>query len=216
MPIGDYPILEILLRQLKEKGVTEVLFAVGYLGHLIRAYLGDGRRLGLDIRYSEEGEPLGTAGPIGLVMDQLKENFLILNGDLLTTLSFDKLYKFHIERNADATISLFRRQVKIDFGVIRSNERQELEQYIEKPTYDFSVSMGINVLKKSSVIPFIKPGQHCDLPDLMMNLKKSGARVLCYEEDCSWLDIGRSEDYALAQEIFEERRGEFLTHENVR
>lgn len=213
MPVGDYPILEIILRQLKHAGVTDVVLTVGYLGQILQAFFQDGDRLGLHITYSFEDKPLGTAGPIALVLDQLQDNFLIMNGDLMTTMNYGNLYQFHCEKQAAATIGLFQREVKIDFGVIETEQDGKLSKYIEKPRYQYSVSMGVNVLNKAQVTPYLIPGEYLDVPDLMMKLRNDGRPVYCYQEPCRWLDIGRLDDYQIATELFEAHRAEFLPGE---
>jgi NDP-sugar pyrophosphorylase family protein len=210
MPVGDHPILEIILRQLSHHGVRDVILAVGYQGHLFQAFFQDGKRFDLRLEYSFETEPLGTAGPIGLVLDRMEEDFLVMNGDLLTTLNYRKLWTHHMERGADATIGTFQRDVSIDFGVIEYDGEGRLVRYIEKPTYHFQVSMGVNVLKAEAVRPHLTPGRYLDLPELMTALRENGKRVQCYWEPCQWLDIGRVDDYQRANEIFETHQGEFL------
>jgi NDP-sugar pyrophosphorylase family protein len=210
MPVGDYPILEIILRQLKNAGVTDIILAVGYLSQLLQAFFQEGKRLGLNISYSFEERALGTAGPIALAIDQLEDDFLVMNGDLMTTLSYQNLLAFHKDKSAAATIGVYQRDVKIDFGVIESDEQAKLIRYIEKPTYHFDVSMGVNVLNKNSIKPYLKAGEYLDIPDLMVQLCKDGYPVHCYREPCYWLDIGRLDDYRTATEIFESRQAEFL------
>jgi len=210
MPIDDIPILEILVRQLKIYGVEKIIIAVGYLHHMIEEYFGNGSSYGVSISYSLEKEALGTAGPISLVMNDLEENFLVLNGDLLTTINFSNIFDAHIKSKAAATISTFSRKVNIDFGVLELNKNSELEKYIEKPTYDYKVSMGINVFCKNSIKSFIKKGQYLDIPNLMMALRSNGKKVFCYEEDCSWLDIGRVDDYKDAVTVFSKNKKIFL------
>ena len=210
MPIGECPILEVILRQLKEAGVTEVILAVGYMSQLFQAFFQNGERYGLKISYSFESKPLGTAGPILLAFERLEENFLVLNGDLLTTLNYQNIYKHHLEQEAAATIGLYKREVKIDFGVISSDENGRLEDYDEKPVHEFEVSMGINVLNRDQVRPYLQEGQRLDLPDLMLKLRDDGHAVHCYREPCYWLDIGRVSDYQTALDVFESRRDEFL------
>jgi NDP-mannose synthase len=210
MPVGDYPILEILLRQLKGAGITEVILAVGYLSHLIEAFFQDGSRLGLKITYSLEDQPLGTAGPISLALDRLEEDFLILNGDLLTTMRFGNLIQHHKERQAAATIGMYQRDVKIDFGVIDTDEQGRLTKYTEKPVYHFDVSMGVNVLNKPMILPYLKPDQYLDIPDLMMQLSQDGHPVHCYREPCYWLDIGRVDDYQVAVSKFVANPEQFI------
>jgi NDP-sugar pyrophosphorylase family protein len=213
MPLGDRPILEIILRQLRRAGVRRVILAVGYMGQLFRAFFEDGQRLGLEISYTYEERPLGTAGALGGMLDQLDDDFLVMNGDLLTTLSYRNLFEFHRARGAAATIGLHRRDVKIDFGVIEADPDGRLQRYIEKPLYHFDVSMGVNVVNRRAAEPYLAPGAYLDLPDLMLKLVGGGASVYCYREPCEWLDIGRVDDYQRAADIFESRKAEFLPDE---
>lgn len=209
MPIGDLPILEIILRQLKQAGIRKIIVAVGYLPHLFEAVIGDGSALGLTIEYSREMEALGTAGPLANLTDRLEEDFLVMNGDVLTTLKFDRFVQAHVKSGTAASICTFQRDVKIDFGVIQSEDGL-LSRYIEKPTYHYEVSMGINMLKKRDVLPHLRVGQYLDMPDLLMKLKEAGGKVQTLRQDCLWLDIGRQEDYLQALDIFESRKQEFL------
>jgi len=209
MPVGEMPILEIVLRQLKTAGFERVILAIGYLGEMFRAFFQDGARLGLQIDYSLEEKPLGTAGPIALNLETLDDDVLVMNGDLLTTLNYRKLFEFHKKANAAATIGTYKRDVKIDFGVIES-DGGKLLRYIEKPVYCYDVSMGVNVLHVPTVRRFLVPGRYLDLPELMMKLQSEGRSVHCYQEVCYWLDIGRIDDYQTANEIFESRKAEFL------
>jgi NDP-sugar pyrophosphorylase family protein len=210
MPVGELPILEIILRQLKRAGVTEVILAVGYMGQLLEAFFQDGHRLGLRITYSFEERALGTAGPLALLMDRLHEDFLIMNGDLLTTLDYRNLFEAHLRTGAAATISVCTREVKIDFGVVETGAADVLERYIEKPVYQFDVSMGINVLKTAMIRPHLKTGEPLDIPTLITELRQGGRLVHCFREACYWLDIGRVDDYQAASETFDARRAEFL------
>ena len=202
MPIGTRPVMEILLGQLAQDGIDRVVIAVGHLSHLIQAYFGDGAGFGLKITYVREDKPLGTAGPLGSMLEILDDDFLVTNGDLLTDISFKDLFTTHQESGAAATIAVFPREQQIDFGVLEYGTDGRLKKYIEKPTYRFSVSKGINVFSRSRIEKFLCPNQYLDIPDLMQLLVKEKEDVLCIEEDCSWLDIGRVDDYEKAKEIF--------------
>jgi NDP-sugar pyrophosphorylase family protein len=180
------------------------------MSQLFQAFFGDGSRYGLRIDYSFETEPLGTAGPLALMLDALEDDFLIMNGDLLTTLGYARLFEYHRAQRAAATIGLYPRNVTIDFGVIEQGADGRLANYIEKPTYDFTVSMGINVLHAPTIRPYIVPGQYLDLPTLMMRLHNDGHPVFCYREECYWLDMGRVDDYRLAHETFDADPSRFL------
>jgi NDP-sugar pyrophosphorylase family protein len=212
MPIGDMPILEVVLRQLKRAGFTRVTLAVSYLAELIEAYCGNGSRLGLDIRYSRETRALSTAGPLKLVPD-LNETFLVMNGDLLTTLDYAAMIRHHREHGAAATLAMHRRSVRIDYGVVEVASDGRLTDYIEKPELHYTVSMGVNVLEPRA-LAHIADGEALGMPDLMLRLKAAGEKVLAFDRPCTWLDIGRMDDYEQALEIFGARRGEFLGPEN--
>ena len=211
MPIGDMPILEVLLRQMKAAGVDEVILTVGHLSELLRAFFQDGSQFGLKISYSYEEKPLGTAGPIALVKG-LDDTFLITNGDVLTTLSFNTLLKFHHEQNAIATIASHHRKQKIDLGVLQFDDSFKLTGYIEKPTNNYMVSMGVYIFEPR-VLEYIPVGQYLDFPDLMQNLIKAGEKVVGYQFDGYWQDLGRPDDYEVASNDFEKMRSEFLPQE---
>lgn len=208
VPLGDMPVLEIVIRQLRHHGFDDLTVCAGHLAQLIMAFFGDGSRWGVSIGYSVEDEPLGTAGPLRL-LDGLDEDFLVVNGDLLTTLSFSRLYAFHREQAADATVGAYRRQIEIDFGVLDFDEKMQLQRYREKPVIEHDVSMGANVLSPRA-LSFIQPGRRFDIPELLTRISEGGGRVLGYREDCYWLDIGRVEDYETAQNEFESRKKLFL------
>jgi NDP-sugar pyrophosphorylase family protein len=209
MPIGeDMPILEVLLRQLKSCGIDEVTLAVGYSAGLLYAFFQDGKRLGLNIRYSFEDQPLGTAGPLSL-LDGLDDTFLVTNGDVLTTLHFPALVEYHRSSHAIATIASYVKKVRIDLGVIRANLNSEVVGYIEKPTYDFLVSMGVYVFEPH-VMSYIGYRERLDFPDLVLRLLKSGERILSYPFEGYWMDLGRVEDYEQAIEDFEGLKPQLL------
>lgn len=210
MPVGDMPILEIILRQLRSAGVTQVILACGYMGQMFQAFFQDGSRLGLSIDYSFEDKALGTAGPLALALGRLEDDFLVMNGDLLTTLDYRGLFEAHLQSRAAATIGIYPREVTIDFGVIEVEAGDRLGRYVEKPVYRFDVSMGANVLSTAKIRPLLTAGEHMDIPQLMTKLRDAGEIVHCHRAPCYWLDIGRGDDYETANEIFASRRAEFL------
>jgi NDP-sugar pyrophosphorylase family protein len=202
MPIGDMPILEILLRQIARHGVDEAFLAVGHLAQLLWTFFQDGADFGLRLHYSLEHEPLGTAGPLDLIRDELDDTFLVLNGDILTTLDFTALVAAHHEAGSIATIATFQRQVPIDYGVLEINENNQVTDYFEKPTYRLPVSMGIYVFAPR-VLEFIPPGQYLDFPDLVRRLIDAGECVSVCPFDGYWQDLGRSSDYEQAVDDFD-------------
>ena len=134
MPLGDMPILELLLRRMQKAGITDVVLAVNHLRHLIEAFFGNGSQLGLRIRYSNEDKPLGTAGALGNMLDELDETFIVSNGDLLTTMDLAAMVRQHMDTQSDASIGVFERENKIDFGLIEFDAEKRLCAYHEKPT----------------------------------------------------------------------------------
>lgn len=208
MPIDDMPILEVVIRQLKHAGITDIVMAVGHLAELLEAYFGDGSRWGVHIAYSREAQPLGTAGPLALIPG-LDDTFLVMNGDVLTTLDYRALIAEHRARGGLATIATHARNVKIDLGVIETDETGALIDYIEKPTYHYRVSMGIYIFEPA-VRTYIEPGQRLDFPDLIHRLLDAGEPVRSYPFEGYWLDIGRPDDYEQAIEEFARLREQFL------
>jgi NDP-sugar pyrophosphorylase family protein len=209
VPIGDRPILEIIIRQLVNQGLGEIVISVGHLGELIEAYFQNGHRNipGLNLSYYRESEPLGTAGPLAFIPG-LDEPFLVMNGDVLTTMSYGPLIEHHCAHQAALTVAMHRKEVRIDLGVIETDTGGALRSYHEKPLYAFDVSMGIYVYDPR-VLRYIQKGEHLDFPDLVLRLLKCGEKVVGFHSDEYWLDIGRKEDYELAQREFEARADAF-------
>jgi NDP-mannose synthase len=212
MPIGDMPILEVLLRQMKRAGVNHVVLTVGHLASLLQAYFKDGSQWDLDVTYSSEQKPLGTAGPISLVQG-LDKTFLVTNGDVLTTLNLKKLIAFHKQKGGIATIAAHRRQVKIDLGVIQWDGDDRVKGYIEKPINDYTVSMGIYIFEPR-VLEYIPVGEYLDFPDLILKLIDNGETVNGYIFDGYWMDLGRPDDYIQANNDFEKMKHQFLPEDD--
>jgi NDP-sugar pyrophosphorylase family protein len=210
MPLGDMPVLELLLRRMQKAGITDVVLAVNHLGHLIRTFFGDGSQLGLRIRYNNEDRPLGTAGALGDMIDELDKTFVVTNGDLLTTMDLTAMAEQHLSIGCDASIGVFQRENKIDFGLIEFDAEKRLSTYREKPTSLYYVSMGVYVLQREAVRPCITKGEYLDMPALLLKMRACNADIRCYHDDCMWLDIGRPDDFALAQSMFERNRELFL------
>lgn len=211
MPVGDMPILEILLRQMKRAGINHVILTVGHLADLLRTFFQDGSRFRLNITYSCEDKPLGTAGPLSLISG-LDKTFLVTNGDVLTTLPLRELIEFHRTHKAAATIAVHRRKVNIDLGVVEFNDNCEVNGYVEKPSFDYTVSMGIYVFEPH-VLSHIPPNKYLDFPYLVHRLLKAGEKVMGYPYDGYWQDLGRPDDYEAANRDFESMREQFLGEE---
>ncbi|MCR9114370.1 MAG: sugar phosphate nucleotidyltransferase [Rhodobacteraceae bacterium] len=203
MPVGGRPILELIVGQLREKGFDDLTFAVGYLASIIQTYFDDGSRFGVDISYSLEEKKLGTAGPIALI-ERPTEPFLVMNGDILTSLDFGAFMQAHKESGAIATLAVFQKDVPISLGVLELNDRKEITGYIEKPTLHYPVSTGMYCFNPD-IYDYIPKNEYFDLPDLVLKLVAAGEKVLGFEFDDQWLDIGRPSDYEAAEELFAQK-----------
>ena len=210
MPLGEMPILELLLRQLAFASIDHVILAVNHMRQLIEAFFGDGHRFGISIEYSVEDQPLGTAGPIGAALDRLGDDFVLTNGDLLTSLDISRMIAAHHIAGADATIGVFERKMKVEFGLIDVDDNMRLVGYREKPSQNHLVSMGFYVLRAEAIRPFVKPNVYLDMPQLMNEMMRAGCVLQCHQQDCVWLDIGRPDDFAAAQRLFEQEPQRFL------
>ncbi len=214
MPLGEKPILEIIIKQLKSHNFKEVTLAVGYLAELIKAYFSDGSDLGIKINYSKEDVPLGTAGPLSLI-EGLNETFLVMNGDVLTSLSYSNLIDYHKDRGGVATIAISRRIALVDFGVIKFEpDSGVIKDYTEKPTLKYDVSMGIYVFEPE-VLRYIPKGHKLDFPDLIKILLGHGEKVIGYLSEDKWLDIGRHDDYAIAQDEYNAMKDHLFSSKTI-
>lgn len=208
IPVGDYPILEVVVRQLKKHGFSDIVMAVGHLKELIQSFFEDGKRWAVNISYSMEEKPLGTAGPLKLI-EKFDDDFLVMNGDVLTNLNFKDFFEYHREKGAVCTIASYIKSVKIDLGVIKADGDSKLYDYVEKPDLQYTVSMGVYSFKKQA-LDYVPEGKYFDFPDLIKALLKNDKKVLSYPFGGHWLDIGRPEDYERAIEEFDKRKTEFL------
>lgn len=202
MPLGDRPVLEVLMERLVAHGITDITISLGHMAELIKAYFEQKPQWKekIRLRFVQEDVPLGTAGALSLVSD-LQQTFIVMNGDLLTDLNFSDLLEFHRKSSATLTIAAHRREIKIDLGVLEVNEERRVTGYKEKPVSSLEVSMGIYVYEPKA-LQWIHPGEPLDLPELVLKLIKAGEPVCAYPSHCQWLDIGRPDDYRQAQELF--------------
>jgi NDP-sugar pyrophosphorylase family protein len=209
VPLGDTPVIEVLMRRLIQFGITDITLTLGHLAELIKAYFDHRKKLvkQVNLRFVEEETPTGTAGSLSFVRD-LNDTFLVMNGDLLTDLDFHELVAFHKEQKSLLTIATHARHVKIDLGVLEFDSENRITAYIEKPQNSYHVSMGIYVYEPA-VLRYIQPGQRLDFPELVLKLLADGQKVSAYQTDCQWLDIGRPDDYARAQELFSTKKEDF-------
>lgn len=208
LPLGDVPVLEIVLRQLGADGFQDVILTLGHMAPLFSAHFGDGTTYGVKIDYVREDEPLGTAGPLRQLRNP-PEDFLVMNGDLLTDLSFRALMTEHRASGAAVTIGVASREEKVDYGVVDMASDGAFLDYREKPVNPYHVSMGINMVT-ARALRHIPPEGRFDMPELIHALHRAGERVHCHRTDCYWQDMGRFDDYMRASEDFVRSPARFL------
>nr|WBO82179.1 sugar phosphate nucleotidyltransferase [Streptomyces sp. SBE_14.2] len=209
VPIGDqHAILEIVLRQLSASGFTHCTLAIGHLGEIIRAFVGDGSQWGMKVDYATEESPLGTMGPLLSLRERLPETFLVMNGDILTDLDFADVLRRHRESGAPLTIATYARKVHIDFGVLTTDD-SKVVAFTEKPSMDCRVSMGVYGLSRDTLADYT-PGLPLGFDELVLDLLDSGHPPHAYDFDGYWLDIGRPDDYDRANAEFTSRKNLLL------
>jgi len=210
MPLGDYPILEVIVRQLAAEGFRRITLAVNHQANLIKAFFGDGEQWNVRIDYSVESEPLSTIAPLCLIED-LPETFLLMNGDVLTDLSVRRLYDEHVASGCAFTVAASWRTHRVDYGVLKIDAASTLVGFEEKPSMQYLVSMGVYVVDKS-VLGIVPRGRPYGFDDLMGALVARRDRVNVRPHDGYWLDLGRPDDYAQAVEEFDRLRDVLLRH----
>ena len=208
MPIGDYPILEVVIRQLARAGFSRITLAVNHQAELIKAFCGNGDKWNVQIDYSLEDRPLSTMGPLKLIKD-LPEHFLVMNGDILTDLDFAAFHDDHVVANRLFTISSYQRMQAIDYGVLEVDDQGNLVGFREKPRNEYVVSMGIYMMAIEATAN-IPVGEAYGFDSLMIDFLKAKSNVCVSRFDGYWLDIGRPDDYLRAIEEFESMKARFL------
>jgi NDP-sugar pyrophosphorylase family protein len=211
LPLGDRPVLDIVIRQLRAAGFERVTIATGHLAELIEAFFRDGRNHGIAIDYFREQEPLGTVGALAL-MDGLDDPFLVMNGDVLTDMDYGAFLAHHVASGVAATIATTTRHIQISLGVMRFGDpaaADRVTDYVEKPQLAYDVSMGVYCFAPR-VVDYIEPGVRLDFPDLVLRLLDRHEHVHGFRPDAYWMDLGRPDDYAEAQREFEALRDRFL------
>ncbi|MEK6647666.1 MAG: sugar phosphate nucleotidyltransferase [Candidatus Firestonebacteria bacterium] len=208
MPIGEYSILEVVVRQLAYYGFTHITMAVNHQAEVIKALFRNGKKWGVKIDYSLEDMPLNTMGPLKLIKD-LPENFLVMNGDVLTNLDFQIFYHYHVSHNHIFTISSYKREQKIEYGVLDINENNKLFGFREKPLVKYDVSMGIYMANRKA-LEYIPEDTPYGFDQLMLDLIQDNNPASVCRFDGYWLDIGRPDDYLQAIEEFETLKRHFV------
>lgn len=214
MPVGDRPVLDIIVRQLKRAGCQRLTISTGYLAELIEVFFGHGEKYGLPIDYFRESEPLGTVGSLALI-DGFEDDALVMNGDILTDLDYARMLSDHRASDAVATIATRAREVEIPLGVMQfdnGGDPSRVTGFVEKPRIDYEASMGVFCLSRQAV-SHIEPGERLDLPELILRLIDRGETVRAWRSDDYWLDMGQHHEYEQAIEEFERYRSRLLPEE---
>ena len=209
VPLGEKPILDTVLRQLKHFGFTYVTLAVGHMAEMIQTYVSNGERYGMEVKYIFEDEPLGTVGSLAQ-MTPHEQSFLVMNGDVLTDLDYHTFFQFHRQHQALITVGTYTKHFKIDLGIIKNDDKicnNRITDYIEKPVHTFQVSMGIYIFD-SRALQYIEPHKYLDFPDLVKRLLAYGLPVVSYPFKGYWRDIGNHSDYDTAREEYERIKGD--------
>ena len=199
MPVNKFPVLELVIRQLAHNGFDHIILSTGYMSEMIMHFCGNGERFGVQIEYSRETKPLGTAGSLSLLKKKLDDTFLLTNGDILVGMNFADFLRHHRKNHALITLGLSKRKYDIQFGVVELDEKASVCSYSEKPSQEYVVSTGMNLMEPE-VLGKIKPNERLDMPDLVTQLIKDGDKVQGFVSDGSWLHLSRLDDFERANE----------------
>ena len=200
MPLGDST-LETNIKWLCKNGIVDQIITLGYLGHLISAIIDDGSQYGAKINFFTENKPLGTAGSLVNLVEELDDDFILMNGDLVVDLDIDKFKATHLENNYDITVGAFTTQHQVHYGVLGLDENNLLKTFDEKPEIDTLVAMGVYFINKE-VISHIPSGSPFGMDNLINQVIKDGGRVGIFHHQGIWLDIGRLQELSNIQEEY--------------
>jgi NDP-sugar pyrophosphorylase family protein len=206
LPVGESSVLEIQILSLARLGFTEIFVATNYMSEYIEAFLGNGAKYGVTLTFSRESKPLGTCGPVLLLKDQLTEPFVLMNGDILTTLDFRDLHDRAVSADADLTVVTKEMVTPFNFGKVTSDGSYILA-IEEKPDLRLEILAGIYVLKPA-VFDLIPPDQYFGIDALIKTMLAQHKKVGRHAMKEYWLDIGQAEHYQAAQSAY----GEHFDH----
>lgn len=210
IPVCDVPILEVLIHQLRSEGFDRLILAVNRHEGLLRSYFGDGEKFGVEITYSKEERALGTIGPLHLVCDELAENFLVMNGDLLTDLSFRRCLDTHVAAGRVLTVGTCKRIIRVGDGVVETNDDGAITSFREKPVIHFWISNGIYAMSRR-VLDFIPRHRPFGMDELVLAMLGAGVPIHTYRHEGEWYDIGCAGDLERANAALTARREKFLS-----
>lgn len=202
LPVGERSVLEIQIERLKMSGFTRIFFATNYKADYIARFFGDGSQFGVELHYSKEETPLGTAGPLSLIRKELKDPFIVMNGDILTLLKYEKLYNYALERKTKLTVGVKKHVTPFAFGDIIS-EGDFVKGIEEKPDIVKYILSGIYAMTPE-VLNYIPDNTYFGMDTLIKTMLAANDPIVKYEIEDYWLDIGQIADYQKANEIYED------------
>lgn len=202
LPIGEESLLEVQIGRLRHFGFDQIYLATNYKSEYIARFFGDGSRYGVRLTVSKEEQPLGTAGPVGLLREELTEPFVLMNGDILSTIDFGKLYRFALDKDGDLCAAIKKIVLPFAFGNIHS-DGDYVTGIEEKPDVETEILAGIYVLKPG-IFDLIPEGEYYGMDMLIRDMLASGRPVAKYDTRGIWLDIGQLPDYERAQDVYRE------------
>jgi NDP-mannose synthase len=210
LPLGERPMLDIIIRQLAHFGFTEITVTAFWLRDAIKLFLQmmQAELPNVKLTYVAQDKLMGTAGGISS-LPGLDDTFLVMNADVLTTMNYAELMRYHKEKGSALTIGMYPKKIKISLGLLQYDNDNNLLGYAEKPESSYPVSMGIYVFDPL-VLPYVPPNDYLDIPTLAKRLMDDQKRVVVYPFDGHWIDIGKPEDFTDAQEQYERLKAEFL------
>lgn len=200
LPIGEKAILEVQIERLRDHGFDTVILATNYKSEYIENFFGDGSRYGIRLKISKEETPMGTAGPLSLLKEELQEPFLVMNGDILTLLDFSAMYEFALQRSAPLTIGIKKEILPFAFGNIFF-DGDYVTDIQEKPNLELYILAGIYVMNPE-IFDYIPDRQHYDMDKLIKRLLSEKVPIPKYDIHEYWLDIGRVGDFEKAQSAY--------------
>lgn len=210
IPLGDKPVLEIIIDKFKRHGFNNFILSLNYKGEMIKAYFND-NLAGTTLDYIEEKHFLGTAGSLHMLRDKVTKSFIVSNCDVIIEADFTHALEYHNANGHDATVVGVVRHVKIPYGILKI-ENGDLMSIMEKPEYDFIVNAGVYVIEPE-IVSIIGENEKIDMPDLLLRAKDAGFKIGVYPISNNWMDIGQWDEYRQAVDYFN-RSGIFRSQGN--
>lgn len=198
LKVGEKPILEHIIEQFKEYGYRNFIISLNYKGDIIEDYFGDGKEFDVKIEYVKETKKLGTAGSIALAKNKLTKPFIVINGDILTSIDFDALLSHHMINDFDITVGVRNYEIKVPYGVMVTKENL-ITSLEEKPTYSFHINSGVYVVSER-VTKYIPENEMYNMTDLIEDVVRNNGRAGIYKITEYWSDIGQMDDFKKANE----------------